>query len=157
MNEYYLSKENNFREGSIEYPLKDLEAGNYTLTLKARDTHNNPAEATIEFVVADKSNLTLNNIFNYPNPFSDFTLFHFDHNKAGEDVEVMVQIFTVSGNLIKTLSGFYPSSKTRISDLAWNARDDFGDKLAKGVYIYKLSVRTPTDKKQEFQKLVILN
>lgn len=157
MNEYYLSKENNFREGSIEYPLKDLASGNYTLTLKARDTHNNPAESTIEFVVADNSSLALNNIFNYPNPFADHTLFHFDHNKAGEDLEVMVQIFTVSGNLIKTLNGYYPASRTRISDLAWNARDEFGDKLAKGVYIYKLSVRTPSDKKQEFQKLVILN
>lgn len=157
LNEHYLSKENNFKEGSLDYPLQGLSSGNYTIKVKARDTHNNPGEASIEFVVASNESLSLNNIFNYPNPFSDFTLFHFDHNKAGSDLDVMLEVFTVSGRLIKTLTGYYPASKTRIADLAWNARDDFGDKLAKGVYIYKLSVRTGAEKKQEFQKLVILN
>jgi hypothetical protein len=157
LNEYYISKENNFREGKVEYPYQNLSPGNYSLKLRARDTHNNPGEATIEFVVANDEKLVLNNIFNYPNPFSDFTSFQFDHNQAGKDLDVKVEVFTVSGRLIKTLIGYFPASKTRVSDLNWNARDEFGDKLAKGVYIYKLSVRTSQEKKEEFQKLVILN
>lgn len=157
LNEFYTSKENDFREGKVEYPYQNLSPGNYSLKLRARDTHNNPAEATIEFVVANNEKLALNNIFNYPNPFSDFTSFQFDHNQAGQDLDVKVEIFTVSGRLIKTLIGYYPASKTRVTELTWNARDEFGDKLAKGVYIYKLSVRTNQQKKEEFQKLVILN
>jgi len=75
-------------------------------------------------------------------------------------LDVNIQIFTVSGKLIKTLNGQTNTtgSSSLSRDIVWDGRDDFGDKLAKGVYVYKLKVRSLSTNKttQKIQKLVIL-
>jgi hypothetical protein len=73
-------------------------------------------------------------------------------------VNVDVQIFTVSGKLVKTIESTFASSGFRSEPIAWNGLDDFGDRIGKGVYVYRLRVRTPDGKSAEkFEKLVILN
>ncbi|MBX9851784.1 MAG: type IX secretion system sortase PorU [Cytophagaceae bacterium] len=159
LNEYYTAKKDNYKEGRVEYPFKGLSTGNHSIRFKAWDTHNNSSEAYLEFVVANEEKIALDHVLNYPNPFSTHTTFHFDHNRAGDDLDVMVQIYTISGKLIKTLDGTYFGSNTHFSDLVWDGRDDFGDKLGKGVYVYKVNVRSLRDGSRVFkyQKLVILN
>jgi flagellar hook assembly protein FlgD len=43
-------------------------------------------------------------------------------------------------------------------DITWDGKDDFGDKIGKGVYIYKLTVKSliTNTKAEKFEKLVIL-
>ncbi|MFN3403353.1 MAG: type IX secretion system sortase PorU [Cytophagaceae bacterium] len=159
LNDYYVSNLDDYKNGTIRYPLKDLPPGNYSIKIKAWDTHNNSGEGYVEFVVTKDEKTALQNIFNFPNPFANNTIFHFDHNRPGEDLDVMIQIFTVSGKLIKTINNRYHSSPSHIGDIVWDGRDDFNDKLAKGVYVYKVSVRSLRDNSNNFkyQKLVILN
>ncbi len=159
LNEYYTAKLDSYQEGTIEYPLKDLKPGNHTIRVKVWDTHNNSAEGYLEFVVVNDEDVALRNVFNYPNPFSTNTEFHFDHNRPGDDIEVQVQIYTVSGKLIKSLRQAIPQSGSHIIGPRWDGRDDFGDKLARGVYVYKLELRSARDgsKGHKYQKLVILN
>jgi flagellar hook assembly protein FlgD len=75
-------------------------------------------------------------------------------------LNVTIQIFTISGRLVKTINGITQStSGSNFSrDFSWDGRDDFGDKVAKGVYIYKINVRSETLNKQvsKTEKLVIL-
>jgi flagellar hook assembly protein FlgD len=77
-------------------------------------------------------------------------------------LDVSIQIFTVSGKLVRTLNGQTEAGvKTTSSlskDIIWDGRDDFGDKIGKGVYVYKLKVRSNQLNKQveKIQKLVIL-
>ena len=75
-------------------------------------------------------------------------------------MDVQVQIFTVSGKLIKTLSDKIISEGYRSDDaegLKWDGLDDYGDKIGKGVYIYKLKVSSQGgDYADKFEKLVIL-
>ncbi|WMJ75612.1 type IX secretion system sortase PorU [Cytophagaceae bacterium ABcell3] len=159
LNDYYTAELDNFQKGRVEYPLRDLEEGNHSLKFKAWDTHNNPGDAYVEFIVATDEKLALKHILNYPNPFSTNTTFHFDHNRAGEDLDVLVQIYTVSGTLIRTLDGRCYACSSHFEDIHWDGRDDFGDKIGKGVYVYKVNVRSLRDGSSNFkyQKLVILN
>ena len=105
--------------------------------------------------------LVIQNVLNYPNPFVNYTEFWFNHNSSAP-LDVSIQIFTVSGKLVRTLngqtSGAGATTSTLSRDLVWDGRDDFGDKLGKGVYIYKLTVYSGVlDKKAEkIEKLVIL-
>jgi flagellar hook assembly protein FlgD len=105
--------------------------------------------------------LALDHVLNYPNPFANTTAFHFDHNRAGEDLDVQVQIFTVAGKLVRTLtasvSGLEAGSHQK--SISWNGRDEYEEQLARGVYVYRLSVRSPRDGStaSKFEKLVILN
>ena len=72
-------------------------------------------------------------------------------------LDAQVQIFTVSGKLIKTIQGKIFNEGFRSEELHWDGLDDYGDRIGKGVYLYKLKVRTPDGSSAEkFEKLVIL-
>ncbi len=158
LNDYYTTELNDFTKGSLEYRLRNLEVGQHTIQLKAYDTYNNPAEATLNFVVLDDSELVLEHVLNYPNPFVNYTEFWFNHNKPNEPLEVQIQIFTVSGKLVKTINQQVQNTGSLSRDILWDGLDDFGQKIGKGVYIYKLTVTaTLSDLKAEkYEKLVIL-
>ena len=165
LNDYYQTEIDDFQRGTANYPLRDIEPGLHTLTLKAWDVYNNSSTSEIQFVVHDENqSLVIENVLNYPNPFVNYTEFWFNHNSS-DALDVSVQIFTVSGKLVKTINGQTNSSEccgkgtSALSrDMVWDGRDDFGDKIGKGVYIYKLTVRSPLLNKsvEKIEKLVIL-
>ncbi|MFN4083670.1 MAG: type IX secretion system sortase PorU [Bacteroidia bacterium] len=158
LNDYFTADLDSYQSGSIRYNLRNLPPGNHTLKVRAFDVFNNPSEQNIEFIVADNQNLALKHVLNYPNPFTTNTTFHFDHNKPNETLDVMIQIFTVSGRLIKTLKTTVITTGNHFDKLEWNATDDFGDRLANGVYIYKVNVKPISGKAvSQIQKLVIFN
>ena len=122
------------------------------------DVNNNPTDAYTEFVVANEAAFALDHILNYPNPFTTNTDFYFEHNKPGLSLNVRIEIFTVSGKLIKTIDGNYLTNGYRVGPINWNGRDHFGDPIGKGVYLYRLKVKTPVGEvAEEFERLVILN
>nr|WP_321222877.1 type IX secretion system sortase PorU [uncultured Psychroserpens sp.] len=162
LNDYYEASVDDFTNGKLSYPFRDLEPGLHTLTFKAWDVYNNSSIAQIEFNVRDKDEeLVIDNVLNYPNPFIDYTEFWFNHNSS-DVLDVSVQIFTVSGKLVRTLNGQTSGggkvTSSLSKDIVWDGRDDFGDKIGKGVYVYKLKVRSERLNKQveKIEKLVIL-
>ncbi|QIX62127.1 type IX secretion system sortase PorU [Hymenobacter sp. BT18] len=158
LNDYYTADVDNFRSGRVRYLFKNLTPGPHVLRLKAWDTFNNSAEQEIEFVVVRNEKLALDHLLNYPNPFATTTTFHFDHNRNGEELEVQVQVFTVTGKLIRTLSTSLASSPAHVAALTWDGRDEFNDQVARGVYLYRVHLRSPRDGSQvsKFEKLVLL-
>lgn len=158
LNEYYQAKTDSYQEGEVRFKMKDLPQGKNMLKTRAYDVYNNSSDAMLEFVVANSQEMALQHVLNYPNPFTTNTTFHFDHNKAGETITVQVQVFTISGKLIKTLQTDAVTSGNHFDQLSWDGRDDFGDNIGKGVYIYKVKVKSNSGKSaEEFQKMVILN
>ncbi|HLV13940.1 MAG TPA: type IX secretion system sortase PorU, partial [Xanthomarina sp.] len=149
LNDFYQTELDDYKKGIVNYPLRDLEPGLHTMSIKAWDVYNNSSTTEIQFVVFDENQqLIIDNVLNYPNPFVNYTEFWFNHNSS-ESLDVLVQIFTVSGKLVKTIRGQTntgeccnngASSLSR--EMVWDGRDDFGDKIGKGVYIYKLTVRS---------------
>lgn len=162
LNDYYQTEVDDYQKGIASYPFRDLEPGLHTLTLKAWDVYNNSAVSEIQFIVFDKDQeLVINNVLNYPNPFVNYTEFWFNHNSSAP-LDVSIQIFTVSGKLVRTLNGQtiggVSATSSLSKDIVWDGRDDFGDKIGKGVYIYKLTVKSNllNKKVEKIEKLVIL-
>ncbi len=162
LNDYYLANVDDFQNGEVTYPFRDLESGLHTLTLKAWDVYNNSSTSEIQFVVHNENEeLVIENVLNYPNPFIDYTEFWFNHNSS-DVLDVSIQIFTVSGKLVKTINAQTAAGSKNSSslsrDIVWDGRDDFGDKIGKGVYVYKLTVKSNLRNKkvEKIQKLVIL-
>ncbi|MGJ8744990.1 type IX secretion system sortase PorU [Polaribacter sp.] len=158
LNDFYQTELNDFTNGKVNYTLRDLEVGPHTLTLKAWDTYNNSSEATLNFVVVSDGILNLENVLNYPNPFVNYTEFWFNHNKPNEPLEVQVQVFTVSGKLVKTINQNVQTMGNLARSITWNGLDDFGNKIGKGVYVYKLKVTSTVSNlvSEKYEKLVIL-
>ena len=160
LNDYYEANIDDFQNGTINFPLSDISPGSHTLRLKAWDVYNNSSESEIEFTVFDEDeDLVIENVLNYPNPFINYTEFWFNHNSS-TPLSVTIQVFTVSGKLVKTILGTTESfgNNSFSRDFHWDGRDDFGDKVAKGVYIYKLNVKSESLNKSvsKIEKLVIL-
>ena len=158
LNDFYESDVDNFNLGQALRTLRDLEPGLHTVTVIAWDTYNNSSTADLQFVVAGDEELKLERVLNYPNPFVNYTEFWFNHNRPYEPLEVQVQIFTISGKVVKTINQLVTTTGFLSREITWDGLDDFGQKLGKGVYVYKITVKsTLTNKKVEkFEKLVIL-
>ena len=157
LNDFYEGELDEFRAGKVLFPLEDLEPGLHTLSVKAWDVLNNSGEGLTEFIVAESAELALKNVFNYPNPFTTNTLFMFEHNRPGDALEIDIEIFTISGKMIKSIQEIKVSSGFRVNDIRWDGLDDYGDRIGRGVYIYKVSVRdTNGSAAEKFQKLVLL-
>lgn len=135
----FYNSDTSYKSGTLEYDFSDLSIGQHKLRLKAWDTYNNSSEAEIEFTVSDASVLSIINMYNYPNPFKDNTTFTFQHNYP-DPVNVKIKIFTVAGRLIREIS------QQNITDkfvyVPWTGKDEDGETLGNGVYIYKLIVET---------------
>jgi len=155
LNQYYEADIDQYQSGQVKYPLSNLSSGNHTLKLKAWDVHNNSSETKLEFVVANNAGIILDHVLNYPNPFTTSTDFYFEHNQPGVLLLVKLQVFTISGKVVKSFEEVMQTVGTRSNPIRWNGLDDFGDKIGRGAYIYKLSVTTSDGKKiDKFEKLV---
>ncbi len=158
LNDYYQATLDNYQSGTVFYPLTKLAPGRHTLTFKAWDVYNNSSSAYLEFVVEESSTFKLDHVLNYPNPFTTHTSFFFEHNCPCEDLNVMVQIFTVTGKLIKTINTDMHTEGYRSTGIEWDGKDDYNDHVGRGVYIYRLKVRKPDGEiASKVEKLVLLH
>jgi hypothetical protein len=170
LNDFYEANIDDFTTGTINYPLQNLPVGKHLVKVKAWDVYNNMGEGSTEFIVASNAEMALAHVLNYPNPFTTHTEFMFEHNLPGQELEVLIQIYTVSGKLVKSISQDVTASENdgyRVRGIEWDGLDEYGDRLGRGVYVYKVTLRAtgpaasgteePTvQKNSEYQKLVIL-
>jgi hypothetical protein len=158
LNDYYETEINNYMKGKIRFPFRNLAPGLHTIIFKAWDVYNNYVSNEIQFVVANSQDVTLTNVLNYPNPFVNYTQFWFSHNKPYEPLEVQVQVMTITGKIVKTINQLVTTEGFLSREITWDGKDDFGDKIGKGVYIYKLTVKSSVsnNKAEKYEKLVIL-
>ncbi len=174
MNDFYEANQDDYTSGTVKYPLRNLESGRHSLDVKCWDVLNNSNTAYTEFVVANSAGAALSHVLNYPNPFTTQTEFMFEHNLPGLNLDVKIEIYTVSGKLIKTIRSnilgggnvegakncndeFSNTGGYRVDGLYWDGRDDFGDLIGKGVYVYRVYLRAENGMKAEkYEKLVVL-
>ena len=119
LNDYYEADLNSYQSGVIRYPYSGLEEGLHNLTVKVWDIYNNSAEAYTEFYVMGNEKLVLENLINYPNPFIDQTSFVFNYNQPGNEIEVQIQIFSVMGQLIKTIRERLTTDGFKAGPIIW--------------------------------------
>ena len=139
LNHYYESNLDSYQSGTVSYPFADLSEGLHSLKIKVWDVYNNSSEDFTDFLVVADAGLILSNLMNYPNPFNDFTRIHFEHNQAGEDLNVRLDIFDFNGRKVKTISNSISNASYSNSEFVWNGTSDGGMPLNSGVYICKLT------------------
>ena len=159
INDFYKSEKDNFTKGSFSYPFSKLDPGKYSLNITAWDIFNNKSEKRINFVVVDSDEQNIRNLYNFPNPFSSHTEFRFEHDLPDNNLDVLINIFSLSGKLVKSIQQTVYSQGYVVSDIEWDGTDDFGVKLANGVYIFNAKVFSQEyniKRESKFQKLVII-
>ena len=138
-----------------------LTDGEYTLSVLVRDAAGNTADSattTVQFRV--ETEFKVENLFNYPNPFSDKTEFAFRLTRADDEppTEFKIFIYTISGRLIQELD-VMPLINATWSEyyrIAWDGRDKDGHQLANGVYLYRVVVRSARHTITKTERLAIV-
>lgn len=132
-----LNKNNTARV--LMYPL--LPDGIYELIVQGRDKSGNTSadlDYSVRFEVINKP--MLSRVLNYPNPFTTSTRFVFTLTGSEVPDFMKVQIMTVTGKVVREITGDELGNLhvgTNISEYAWDGRDQYGDPLANGVYLYR--------------------
>lgn len=126
----------------IEYNPELKEDGTYNLLIQAKDESGNKSGAidyNVKFEVINKSTIT--NVMNWPNPFSTRTHFVFTLTGSRVPDYMKIQIMTVTGKVVREIEmhELGPIHIGRnITDYAWDGTDEYGDRLANGVYLYRV-------------------
>lgn len=133
------------RKFKISFEGDWMENGTYRLLVQGVDETGNISgdiEYDIEFEVDHNSTIT--NLMNYPNPFTTSTQFVFTLTGSVIPDEFTIQIMNVSGTVVREITidelGDIQIGRN-ITDFAWDGRDEFGDELARGVYLYRVIVK----------------
>jgi hypothetical protein len=159
LNDYYEADLDNFTKGTISFALTNVTPGKHTITVKAWDTFNNPVQATVDFVVTDGTNLTIESFGNYPNPFKTTTTLFFTHNRSGDDLQASLVLYDFTGRVIETREIHVPQSgyQVDVGSISWNVDGD--KKQPTGLYFARLLVRSLTNgsKNEQVTKLIMSN
>lgn len=142
VNNYYESDFSNFRKGTMKYQLRGLKQGLNSITLKAWDNYNNSSLETLWFVVGDDLKFVVGDIINYPNPFTSGTTIVASHNRPDNNIDVEIVIWDMAGRKIQTLKGVTPAGGYSTFPIYWDRTAADGSKVARGTYIFRMTLRT---------------
>jgi hypothetical protein len=162
----------NNKKFKIIYPANFNKDGKYTLLVQGGDRTGNLSgdlEYRISFQVIHESMIT--HLMNYPNPFSSSTRFVFTLTGSETPDQLLIQIMTVSGKVVREITETELGTihiGRNVSEYAWDGKDEFGDPLANGVYLYRVQAEikgesikhlesgADTHFKKEFGKMYII-
>ena len=157
LNDYYETAPNTYQRGTVSFPINGLADGPHTITVKAWDVNDNVGRGSVDFIVVDGKVVDIQDLMNYPNPFSNTTRFVFEHNHPDEQLDVKINIFNTSGALVKKIDMSFMPTGSRSNEVSWDGTDESGARLPSGVYVYRLNISTPTGfQSSAYQKLVIV-
>lgn len=155
LNAYYENNEDSDNGGIIVYRMYGLNEGKHHLHFRVWDIYNNSTNVSLDFTVVKSGNLTVENVYNKPNPMTGYTNFCFEHNQKGH-MDVLINIYNLNGQLVKTIKDSRYGTSTRIDPIVWDGTSDNGALLPSGIYIYNVTVTNSNNEKQTgYSKLVI--
>lgn len=100
------------------------------------------------------SSSKLLDVYNYPNPFAGDTYFTFKLTQIPD--EIRIKIFTIAGRIVKELKLVQSELNYDFNRVYWDGRDEDGDLLANGVYLYKIIMKKGSEIINATQKLAII-
>jgi flagellar hook assembly protein FlgD len=134
-----VGKEN---AATVHYRPHLIQDGEYELIVFAKDRSNNPSgsiDYSVAFEVVNKS--MISNLLNYPNPFTTSTAFVFTLTGSELPSQFRIQILTITGKIVKEINKEELGPiriGNNITEYKWDGRDQFGQPLANGVYLYRV-------------------
>jgi hypothetical protein len=150
-------------EARVEFR-PELEDGIYTLKVASKDRVGNasggnvPHKYEISFEVINKSSIT--HVLNYPNPFSTSTQFIFTLTGSEIPSQFKIQIISVTGKVVReiTKAELGPLHIGRnITEYRWDGKDQYGQLLGNGVYLYRVITSNSQGEKIEHRRNVAVD
>ncbi len=140
-----------FLQATVNYRPK-LQQGEHKFRFVANDISGNRADSIVNIAVVDNS-LRIHDIANYPNPMKTETNFLFMLSGELNPTSCKVKIYSVAGRLIKEIN---TPAVIGYNSIYWDGKDNDGDYIANGTYLYKFIIQGNSQVETSIQKLAIL-
>lgn len=142
--------------GTVRFLLPALSVGKHTIEIKAWDVFNNSSSYTITCRVEKQTAISITHLSNYPNPFANTTRFRFQLDGPVAGALATLTLFTLEGREIRSFTKTINEVSGRYIELDWNGRDERGNGLPPGIYVYQLLVRGSLGQlSQKMRKVII--
>lgn len=139
LNGYYSSVGGDYRRGRVVYNIPSLPEGRHTLMLRAWDVLNNSSVAYLGFEVVNGLSPQMLSVDLTDNPVRERTSFVITHNRPGSVASVTIEVADTGGRvLLRDSYTDYSASSVSMRD--WNICGDSGQRLQRGLYIYKVTL-----------------
>lgn len=151
-----------WQRGSVEFQLPELSEGEHVFSVKAWDSYNNSNTFNGNLKVFANDDFALSEVMNYPNPARKISKTEFQYRINRPAQSISLKIFTLAGKKVRNVTLTDPQYLFEgYHRIPYDLRDDDGDPLASGVYIYKIEAvgLNPDGKQKKVQadsKLVVL-
>ena len=156
LNDHFTYDFGDYTSGSLGYTLPELTEGEHTLTFRAWDVLNNSSKAELKFNVVKGLTPQCFNVECTRNPATTSTTFIVSHDRAGSNLNVVLQVFDMSGRQLWEHSENGVSA-TGSYTLNWDLTISSGNRLHTGVYLYRVLVGQDGNMTtSEAKKLIVL-
>ena len=113
----------------------------YTIRVEAEDASGNELSEPYQAHVRVEQDQTIAALYPYPNPMVEHTQFAYRVQGGTSPPEnVRLRIYTVAGRLVRELHD--TPRAVGWNQFRWNGRDADGDRVATGVYLYRVRMDT---------------
>ncbi len=158
LDNYYISDLNSDTAGTVVYNFPELTLGMHQLEFTIWDNLNNSSLASLNFNVVSSETLELPKVYNYPNPMNNVTYFVYEENFDGSAQNVTIEIYNLSGKIIKEIETEIIPSGYASDPIPWYGSDGNGNKIVSGIYFYRIIVRSNGQTAiSGTQKLIVIN
>jgi hypothetical protein len=128
-----------------------LDAGNYNFYFVGENQNNK--KDTVIYNANVTNQLSIMYLYNFPNPMKDNTNFTFMLFAPEVPQSCKIKIYTVAGRLVKEINS---PARVGFNSIYWDGRDNDGDNMANGIYLYKVILEDAGKTETSVQKLAIL-
>ncbi|AQG82597.1 hypothetical protein AWR27_19740 [Spirosoma montaniterrae] len=145
LNDAYVAKGTDGRQGEATYTFRNLTPGMYQLRVKAWDINNNSVEKALTIIVSEQPGLALLNLQARPNPITSESTLTAELNRTDEPLDWTLEVFDVMGRLISQQPGQCTGCTATIPVGSWNGQTDTGQAVPNGQYLIRLQIRSAAD------------
>jgi hypothetical protein len=148
INQKFRFVDGDYRKGvaTIEFTEGMVRSGTYTMTISAQDLAGNVTRKEFIIDVSQNQDLSISQVFNYPNPMKmgGGTTFYFNLSKTS-GVACTIKLYTLSGKLIRVFYGAH-------SGEVFDGRDQIGNLLGPKTYLYQVIAEDNSQSQQTIVK-----
>jgi len=151
LRDYFIYDRNSCTSGEFNVRLTLPERFD-TITVNVADNNYNKTVRRVFLNTDLGDQAEIENLLVYPNPIKNESGVWLTFELTGSGV-VEARVFTIAGRLLKTVAGI--PAHAGYNQLAWDGRDEYGDRLANGVYLVKVAVSNASGQDEATEKFVI--
>lgn len=151
VSDFFTFDYGSYSKGMVEFPLPSLPLGRHSISFRAWDVFDNSTTSTLNFVLSEGTLPEFDVISTEYTPRQSTNFITTFVASAEVESEVVTEVYNIAGIRVWHSSARVPVGN-KYASIGWNVTDYSGNRLERGVYLYRSKVG---NKETKTKKLII--